>query len=240
MARFLAGIVGGSVHKLDFCVAFAALVSIPQVSLAGPETVPVVDAAPATASAPSVEPLPVAAPARCSDCIPALTPVELVIDDHLGSKLSRTGATFPLHLGKPIVLAGREVVAAGATGEGEVIHAKKAGGMGAPGELVLAARFVTVDGRPLKLRSMRISLAGKDAIHVVDTINAASVISPLPVGIVGFFMTGSNLVVTRGTVAEAKTSADFPLSAIAPAGLQVPTTTAEPAHAGPANQGEKP
>lgn len=159
-----------------------------------------------------------------------------MIDADLGSKISTTGATFPLHLGKPIVINGREVIAAGAAGEGEVIHAKKAGGMGAAGELVLAARFVTVDGRPLKLRSMRIAMAGKDAIHTVDTINAASAASPLPIGLVGFFMSGRNVIVTKGTTAEAKTAADFPLAVSAPAGA--PATTAEPAPAAPANQGE--
>ena len=179
-----------------------------------------------------------AAPVPCTDCISALTPVELVIDAHLGSKISRTGATFPLHMGKPILVAGREVIAAGAVGEGEVIHAKKAGGMGAAGELVLAARFVLVDGRLLKLRSMRVAMAGKDAIHTVDTINAASVVSPLPIGIIGFFMSGSNVVVPKGTSAEAKTAADFPLSLIGAAPVAAPETTAVPTSAGPANQGE--
>lgn len=178
------------------------------------------------------------APADCTDCVPALTPVVLVIDEHLGSKLSKTGAIFPLHLGKPIIVAGKEVVPAGAVGEGEVIHAKKAGGMGAAGELVLAARFVTVYGRPLKLRSMRIALAGNDAIHTVDTINAASVVSPLPIGLVGFFMIGQNVVITRGTIAEAKTAADFALSPTSPADTAAPPITAEPAQAGTVKQGE--
>ncbi|PLK25605.1 hypothetical protein [Novosphingobium sp. TH158] len=174
----------------------------------------------------------------CTDCVPALTPVELMIDAHLGSKLSTTGAVFPLHLAKPIVIAGREVVAAGAVGEGEVIHAKKAGGMGAAGELVLAARFITVDGRPLRLRSMRMAMAGKDAIHTVDTINAASAASLLPIGLVGFFMSGRNVVVTKGTVAEAKTAADFPLSPPGPDATAAPKINAEPAPADPAKQGE--
>lgn len=183
---------------------------------------------------------PATAPAPCSDCVPALTPVELVIDADLGSKTSTTGAMFPLHLGKPIVMGGREVVAAGAEGQGEVIHAKKAGGMGAAGELVLAARFVTVGGRELRLRSMRIAMAGKDAIHTVDTLNAASAASPLPIGLVGFFMSGRNVVVTRGTTAEAKTAADFPLSQPADAAPAAPVaTTAEAPKGAEAKQGEE-
>jgi hypothetical protein len=100
---------------------------------------------------------------------------------------------------------------------GEVIHAKKAGGSGAPGELVLAARYVTVGERQLRLRSMRVALSGKDAIHTVDAINAASAASPLPVGLIGFAISGRNIVLTTGTIAVAKTAELFAPEPVAPA-----------------------
>lgn len=145
---------------------------------------------------------PVIATRRCTDCIPALTPVELVIDADLGSKISTTGATFPIHLDKPIIVDGRELAPAGAQGEGEVIHAKKAGGMGASGELVLAARYIRVNGQPLALRSMRVTLAGKDAIQEAGA--ATLIFTPAM-----FLVSGGNVVVAKGTVVPAKTAADF-------------------------------
>jgi hypothetical protein len=159
---------------------------------------------PSQVTAPSVP-----AEASCTSCIPALMPVMLSIDAELGSKLSKTGDQFPLHLTQPIVLNGREVIAAGAAGLGEVIHAKKAGGSGSPGELVLAAHFISIAGRELKLRSMRIALAGQDAIHTVDAVNAASVVSPLPIGLIGFAITGRNIEIPRGTLAVAKVAEPF-------------------------------
>ncbi|MEO0063543.1 MAG: hypothetical protein RLZZ08_2103, partial [Pseudomonadota bacterium] len=95
--------------------------------------------APASAEAPTSEPpaapLPVAAQPAA---IPALTPVSVEILADLGSNTSVSGARFPIRLAAPLVVDGVAVVPAGATGEGEVVHAKKSSGMGAAGELVLA------------------------------------------------------------------------------------------------------
>ncbi|MFN4134265.1 MAG: hypothetical protein ACK4G2_01320 [Novosphingobium sp.] len=150
--------------------------------------------------------------------IPALTPVSIMIDADLGSRISATGQTFPIHLAEAIVIDGRELAPAGATGEGEVIHAKKAGGSGAPGELVLTARFLMVDGRPLKLRSMRVGLVGGDAVNGVVAFNAATAATPLPIGIIGFAVTGRNVVYPKGTVATAKTAEPFVIAAEGGAG----------------------
>ena len=158
---------------------------------------------------------PPASAAACTACIPKLTPVEVVIDAEMGSKLSTTGAAFPLRLAQPIVIDGREIVPAGTLGTGEVVHAKKAGGAGAAGELVLAARFLDYGGRRIRLRSMRIAVSGKDAIGAVDGMNAAAAgaatLTPLPLGFIGFAITGRNIVVPKGTVAMAKTAEDFAL-----------------------------
>ncbi len=176
-------------------------ISLAQVSAPAPEST-------SAAAAVVVEQLPAS-----GLTIPALTPVDLVIDTDLGSKISITGATFALHLGKPIVIDGRELIPAGTEGQGEVIHAKKAGGSGSSGELVLAARFLKVGDLHLKLRSMRIAIAGKDATAKVDGLNAAaagaSVFVPVPIGLIGFAITGGNTVLPKGTTAMAKTAEAF-------------------------------
>ena len=155
-----------------------------------------------------------AAPPGC-DCevIPALTPVSIEILAQVSSKTSKSGDTFPIRLAAPIVLNGKELVPAGAAGWGEVVHAKKSGGMGAAGELVLAARYVDVEGQRLPLRSLNLAAAGKSNIHKVDAINAGSAAAPLPIGLLGFFITGGEVAIARGTVVQAKTRACFVLPA---------------------------
>ncbi|MET0587174.1 MAG: hypothetical protein ABWZ75_01520 [Novosphingobium sp.] len=72
---------------------------------------------------------------------PALTPVSIQILAALGSKVSKSGDTFPIRLAAPVIVDGTVAIPAGAEGMGEVVHAKKGGGIGAAGELVLAARI---------------------------------------------------------------------------------------------------
>lgn len=173
--------------------------------------------------------------------IAKLTPVVIEILDPLGSKLSNSLDTYRIRLAEPIVVEGTELVPAGAEGMGEVVHAKKAGGMGAAGELVLAARYLTVDGRQLRLRSMELleDAEGKDRMGTVHTLNIASAAAPIPIGLLGYFIGGGNIEIPAGARASAKLAAPFaftPVSSTAaeaggeepasrPQGDQAETTT---------------
>lgn len=149
-----------------------------------------------------------AAPA-CQHAIPALTPivVETLVD--LGSAVSRSLDTFPIRLAEPVVVDGHEVLPAGSTGEGEVVHAKKSGGSGTPGELVLAARWLDACGTRLRLRSMHVALAGQGAVATVNAINAGAALAPVPIGLVGFAIRGRNVLYPAGTRATAKIAVRF-------------------------------
>lgn len=144
--------------------------------------------------------------------VPALTPLVIRLEADLGSNLSKTGDRFPLSLAESVAIAGITVLPAGLLGEGEVIHAKKSGGSGAGGELVVAARWLDVGGTRLRLRSLRLNGAGKDAIQKVDGLNAASVASPVPLGLLGFFIKGKDAVHAKGELAEAKTAEAFSIT----------------------------
>jgi len=135
----------------------------------------------------------------------------------LGSKISKTGDTFPIRLAEPILIDGREVIAAGTPGMGEVVHAKKSGGSGAAGELVLAARYLEVAGQRLHLRSLHVSPNGQSKINTVNTINTASAAVAPPLSLIGFFITGGQATVPQGTIADAKTAEAFTLTAPATA-----------------------
>lgn len=152
--------------------------------------------------------------------IPKLTPVTIQILKPLGSKLSKTGETFPIRLVEPIMVDGLELVPAGAEGMGEVIHAKKSGGMGAAGELVVTARYLDVDGRQLPLRSMHWAQSGKSNVDTVNALNVASAASPIPIGLVGYFIGGGQVNVAEGSLAEAKTAADFSVLPVLPAAIE--------------------
>lgn len=164
---------------------------------------PATPASSQTAAAPAIlQPAP--QPKCTAGTIPALTPVSLQVLDELGSKLSHTGQTFAIRLAAPIELPGCEAIPAGATGLGEVIHAKKNGGSGTPGELVLAARYLDFGARQLKLRSMHLSVVGKDSYDAAFAVGVT-------IGIPALFMSGKNVVVAPGSSAVAKTSEDFDL-----------------------------
>lgn len=148
--------------------------------------------------------------------IPALTPVEVVIDVDLGSKLSKTGELFTLHLAKPVMIDGVEAVPAGTVGEGEVIHAKKGGGSGAPGELVLAARHLTLGDRQLRLRSLKLDAVGNDKMGTVNSINVAAAATIPVASVIGFFITGGDRTIPKGTILPAKTAEPFALEQATP------------------------
>lgn len=148
---------------------------------------------------------PAIAPAEASaKAIPPLTPVVVRFEADLSSQTSITGERFPITLAEPVMLDGQIVVPAGTPGEGEVIHADKSSWGGASGELVLAARWLDVNGRRLRLRSLRASGAGRAAVG--EAVAASVLLTPLV-----FAVKGKQASFPKGWLAEAKTAEAFPL-----------------------------
>jgi hypothetical protein len=137
--------------------------------------------------------------------LPAATPIIIAVDAELGSKISTTGQMFPIRLAKAVVVDGVEVLPAGITGEGQVVHAKKAGLAGAAGELVLAARYLDHNGRRIELRSFRFMEAGETSLGKGQDNTGMSNLTTAVVGPIGFFIGGGNTNVVPGTIANAKT-----------------------------------
>jgi len=162
----------------------------------------------------------------CADCvtIPALTPIRIELLAEMGSKLSKTGQMFPIKLAYPIMIDGKTIVPAGVTGMGEVIFAKGSGGGGAGGELVLAARYLDIGDKRLRLRSLVVNGNGKSRIDSANTVGIA--IS----GIAAMFMKGKQSLIPAGTIADAKTAEAF---SIAPGSVSILEATTGP-QAGPA------
>ena len=97
---------------------------------------------------------------------------------------------------------------AGITGEGQVVHAKKAGMAGSAGELVLAARYLDYAGRRIELRSFRFIEEGDELLsRGQNTVDLASATNAA-IGPLGFFIGGGNTTIAPGTLASAKTRND--------------------------------
>lgn len=92
--------------------------------------------------------------------IPAATVIDIEIAEPLSSKTARIDATFPIRVAMPVVVDGRELIPAGTRGMGQVIHAAKSGGGGKAGELLLAARYIEINGVRVPLRRFRMGASG--------------------------------------------------------------------------------
>lgn len=182
-------------------------------------------------------PAPIEAPAPAPSYVrvPANTPVDLEILDPLGSKTSRIDAMFALRLADPILVGGAAVLPAGTPGQGQVVHAAKAGMMGKAGELILAARYLQCGDIRIALRGFHFGRTGESR----DT-TALAVTALVPLG--ALLVRGGDVVVASGTRANARlTSAvDLPAgsapcvaaAATVPASI-VPAPAAEPADVQP-------
>ncbi len=130
------------------------------------------------------------------------------VEGQVGSKISTAKEFFPIKLAQPVIVDGVEVLPAGITGEGQVVHAKKGGFAGSAGELILAARYLMHGDRRINLRSFKwieegdeLPFKGKDNTDLVIATNA--VLGPL-----GFLIGGGNTTIEPGTLATAKLRAE--------------------------------
>lgn len=189
-----------------------------------PAAPPVVAAAPAQAAAAKPPTSPCTSPngAAALRCVPALTQLIISLDAPISSRTAKTGESFTFSLAEPILLNGEIVVPAGAKGVGEVVHAKGTG-LGVGGELVLAARTLDVYGKPVRLRSMKFGVTGKDQQDLAFAVGVA-------VGLPALFIRGKHIDIPQGAIAGAKLAEDLILDAAAP----VPQATEPAAGANPA------
>jgi hypothetical protein len=150
--------------------------------------------------------------------IPANTIVQVELTGPLSSATSQQRDLFELRLVEPIVIDGRELVAAGTLGGGEVIDAKPAGFGGRPGRLIVSARFLEINGQRVPLRGMQLGAAGAN-----HAITAAAV--TVAVGIVGLMVEGGETVMPAGTRGTARLAAPVDLSAPSPSSAALESVT---------------
>ena len=138
----------------------------------------------------------------------AETPVQIEIGAEISSRTGKIDDWFPIRLAAPIEVDGKVLIPAGATGQGQIVHAAKARALGKPGELILAARFIACGDARIELRSFRVSNGGKDnsGLIVAGSIAAGVFAAPL------MFVSGGEVIVPNGATgtAKVKTTIDVP------------------------------
>lgn len=157
------------------------------------------EAMPAAAAAATPEPSPVADGfAR----IPANTPVNFEIVDALSSKTSKVDQMFAIRLLDPVTVDGKVVLPAGIVGEGQVVHAAKATGLGKAGELILAARYMQCGDSKIGLRGLKLGGTGQDKTGTLmaATIAVGVIATPL------MFMKGGETIIPAKAFAHARLS----------------------------------
>ncbi|WP_343519053.1 hypothetical protein [Sphingomonas sp.] len=177
-----------------------------------------------SASSQQVEPAAAGTPARADAAagavrIAASTIVDIEITEALSSKTAVPGQRFAIRLVQPIAAGGGgTLLPAGARGEGEIIHARKAGFAGKAGELILAARFLRCGTVDVPLGRFKFAAAGDDRSKSAAAVNSAaagaSVFTPIAgVGtVVAFLIKGGQMEVPAGARATAQVKADVELS----------------------------
>jgi hypothetical protein len=168
----------------------------------------------ATAPATTTTPAP-------DDCcrIAAGTPVELEIVDPLSSADRKRGDRFAIRLHTALRRGDAIVIPAGTVGVGEIVHGERSRGGGKPGELLLAARYLELDGVQVPLRALKFGGQGQDKTNAA--LGTAFVLGPF-----AHFIHGREIEIPAGTVVTAKLAQDLPIAAsTAPTAADSPAST---------------
>ncbi|PKP94476.1 MAG: hypothetical protein CVT77_02000 [Alphaproteobacteria bacterium HGW-Alphaproteobacteria-16] len=145
--------------------------------------------------------------------IPAGTSVEVELAEPLSSKTATQGQRFSIRLAAPLLDGnGRAVLPSGATGEGEVIHARKAGFAGKAGEMIVAARFIRCGPIEVPLGKFRFGGTGtsrSDAAGTVNALGAGAAVLGTVGTLVAFMIQGGQIEIGSGERGVAKLKEDL-------------------------------
>lgn len=118
------------------------------------------------------------------------TTVHLQLSEDIASNTYKRGDRFKLRVVEPVIIHGTEVIHRDAYAEGQVVDARKPGISGAPGVLILTARFVQAGNIKVKLRSYS-GGTGKDRLAAANAVGVT-------IGFPAMFIKGRNVVVPTG------------------------------------------
>jgi hypothetical protein len=147
-------------------------------------------------------------PTPATVTLAVMTPVEFEFAEEVKSNQAAVDQYFAIRLIAPILVDGVEIVPAGTTGKGQVVHSAKAGWGGKAGELIVAARYIEYRGVRIPLRRFRMGEAGTGQNRVGEAAVASAVVP-----VAGFLISGGEKIIAAGTRANAIVSTDTELPA---------------------------
>lgn len=182
------------VHRLHFALALLPLLLIsPAVSALPPEPLAAVEGAVDTRLALAA----------------AGTELLFTMQETVSSKTHVRGDRFGLVLAEPLTVDGQVLMPAGSIAVGEVVHAANTGMGGQPGELILAARYLDIDGRQVPLRGFQAGV-GKSRVN-------SSMATSVALGVVGLLVRGKHVEMVAGSPITARLKTDVALPMLGPA-----------------------
>ena len=135
--------------------------------------------------------------------------VAIAVDRELSSHDVQIDDMFPIKIDEPLVIDNRVVLPAGLTGEGQVVHASRAKGLGKGGELIVAARYLQCGPMRIALRGFRLDGAGDDRTGTLVAATAVVGLIATPL----MFMKGGESIIPIRTVGHAKLAGPLPIVA---------------------------
>jgi hypothetical protein len=139
--------------------------------------------------------------------------IQVELTKAVSTKVQKPGDRFALRLSAPLVVNGRIVLRAGTTGVGQVIESASPGIGGKPGELVLAARYLTRRHGRVELQGLQLASAGHDNSRTAQVVGLAGFIAA-PLGYAGLAVKGGDVEFAPGTTATAKVANDIILPSL--------------------------
>jgi hypothetical protein len=127
--------------------------------------------------------------------------VQLV--DRVSTQSAKAGEAIAIRLAAPVIVDGQVVLPVGTPGAGHVVQASGPGLGGKGAKLVVSADYITVGGGTVPLGGMQLTGTGKDHTTAADIASLGGWFS-LPLGFVGFAVTGGEIEIPAGTNAAAK------------------------------------
>jgi len=145
--------------------------------------------------------------------VPAGTAVKIELASPISTKVQKAGDTFAIRLAEPLIVKGRIVAPAGATGVGEIIDASKPGMGGKAAKLVLAADYLNQGRVRIPLRALQVTGSGRGYSNTANVVGIGG-IGFAPLGFVAMAIHGGDVVLPAGTSGMAKIAAAVTLPSL--------------------------
>jgi len=180
----------GIIPVVALAIAGALLAAGPAAFAADPAT---------TTPAGPAPPVPVINPSAA----PAGTLLVIELGQTISSTTQHPGDIFPIRLVSAVTAGGVVLIPVGTMGVGEIVDAAPSGMLGRPAKLVLAARYLELDGVKTPLKAMKLGAAGQDKTGEVWALSFVPY-----VGLLSAFIRGGEIEIPAGTYASAKLAAE--------------------------------